>query len=156
MDVIDSEEKAYLLSWIAYDGWFTEDGITSIAVNTCNVGVLEVLRKFICPDLPVTNHSKGTMRKLCTCSTQWYKVVQEHLNLSFEKGKSYKNPVWFKCRLTILTPSSGVFCAGCLKAQKFDQFRFSGPGGRGADALGSGRANGPGGAPGTGVVLQAS
>lgn len=45
---------------------------------------------------------------------------------------------------------------GQRDAQNFDQFRFSGPGGRGAGAPGGGRSDGPGGAPGTGAVLQAS
>ncbi len=45
---------------------------------------------------------------------------------------------------------------GQRSAQNFNQFRFSGPGARGAGAPGGGRADRPGGAPGTGVVLQAS
>ena len=40
MDVIDSEEKAYLLGWIASDGSLHENGCVYIAINTCDVGVL--------------------------------------------------------------------------------------------------------------------
>ena len=90
MDVIDSEAKAYLLGWIASDGWLNEKGFVGIAVNTCDIDVLEVLRDFICPDLPIADHCKGAMKKLTICSSQWCKSIQKHLNLSFKKGGSYK------------------------------------------------------------------
>ena len=90
MDLIDSEEKAYLLGWIASDGWLKENGKIGIAVNTCDVGVLEVLRDFICSDLPIANCKQGAMKRLTICSAQWVKSIKEHLNLSFETGESYK------------------------------------------------------------------
>ena len=91
MDIIDSDAKAYLLGWIASDGNLNVDGCKiRIAIKTCDVGVLETLRNFICPDLPIANHTKGTMKSLCICSTQWSKAIQKHLNLSFEKGESHK------------------------------------------------------------------
>lgn len=89
MDVIDSEEKAYLLGWIASDGWLGENNQVAIAINKCDVSVLEVLRDFICSDLPIADYNKS-MKRLTICSSQWYKSIQEHLNLSFEKGHSHK------------------------------------------------------------------
>ena len=90
MDLIDSEEKAYLLGWIASDGWLHENGTIGIGVNICDVGVLEILRDFICPDLPIAGDCNGSMKRLLICSTQWCKSIQEHLNLSFKKGESHK------------------------------------------------------------------
>ena len=86
MDVIDSEEKAYLLGWIASDGWLQGNRTIGIGVNIRDVDVLKVLRDFICPDLPIVDYSKS-MKRLTICSTRWVKSIKEHLNL---KGESHK------------------------------------------------------------------
>ena len=90
MDVINSEAKAYLLGWIASDGWLRGNGQVAIEINTCDVNVLELLRNFVCPDLPFANGKQGAVKSLTICSRQWVKSIQMHLNLSFEKGESYK------------------------------------------------------------------
>ena len=90
MDVINSEEKAYLLGWIASDGSLREKGCVCITINTCDVDILEVLRDFICQDMPIVDDHKGAMKRLTIYSTQWVKSIQKHLNLHFEKGGSYK------------------------------------------------------------------
>ena len=89
MDTIDSNAKAYLLGWIASDGSLDERGRVSITINTCDVDVLELLRDFVCPDLPIANIDKS-MKRLLICSAQWVKSIKKHLNLTFEKGRSYK------------------------------------------------------------------
>ena len=89
MDIIDSDTKAYLLGWIASDGSVHPNGNIYVSVSTCDIGVLEALRDFICPDLPIADPSKG-MKRLTVCSSQWYKAIKEHLNLSFDKGESHK------------------------------------------------------------------
>ena len=89
MDVIDSEAKAYLLGWIASDGSIRNNQIV-ICIRACDVGILEALRDFICPDLPIADDCKGSMKRLLICSTQWCKSIQKHLNLSFKKGGSHK------------------------------------------------------------------
>ena len=90
MDVIDSKAKAYFLGWIASDGWLRENGQVCIAINTCDVDVLELLRDFVCPDLPIANDKQGAMKRLTICSAQWVQSIKKHLNLSFEKGESHK------------------------------------------------------------------
>ena len=89
-DIINSEEKAYLIGWIASDGWLDKNGTVGISVNIRDVDVLEVLRDFICPDLPISDEKQGAMKKLSIHSTQWCESIQKHLNLHFEKGGSYK------------------------------------------------------------------
>lgn len=89
MDIINTEAKAYLLGWVASDGWLDENGIVGIGVDIRDVGVLEALRDFVCPDLPIIDHNKS-MKRLRVFSAQWYKSIKEHLNLSFKKGESHK------------------------------------------------------------------
>ena len=90
MDVIDSEAKAYLLGWIASDGSLRENGTVAIAINTCDVDVLEALRDFVCSDLPIADNKQETIKRLTIYSAQWVKSIQGHLNLSFKKGDSHK------------------------------------------------------------------
>ena len=90
MDVIDSEAKAYLLGWIASDGWLKENGKIEISINTCDVDVLELLRDFVCHDLPISDVKQGAMKKLTISSRQWCESIKKHLNLIFKKGGSYK------------------------------------------------------------------
>jgi hypothetical protein len=90
MDIIDSEEKAYFLGWIASDGSLKENGKIEISINTCDVDVLELLRDFVCPDLPISDVKQEAVKKLTISSRQWVKSIQKHLNLSFKKGGSYK------------------------------------------------------------------
>lgn len=90
MDEIDTEEKSWCLGWVASDGWLNANYTVNVAVNTCDVGVLEAMRYVICPDLPIADHRKGVMKKLSICSKFWYEAVQKHLGLKFEKGGSHK------------------------------------------------------------------
>ena len=115
MDVIDSEAKAYLLGWIASDGWLRENGTVAIAVNTCDVDVLELLRDFVCPDLPITDEKQGAMKMLVICSAQWYKLIQEHLNLHFEKGKSHKKSYLVQMPAFASSPAEEVDISDYLK-----------------------------------------
>ena len=50
---VNSEEKAYLLGWIASDG-SVEPGKISIAINEKDVECLEMLKNIICRELPIT------------------------------------------------------------------------------------------------------
>ena len=115
MDLIDTEAKAYLLGWIASDGSLNENGRVFIAINTCDVGVLEILRDFICTDLPIADHRKGAMKMLRICSTQWCKSIQKHLNLSFEKGKSHKKSHLVQMPVDISDSLKWCFLRGYFK-----------------------------------------
>ena len=49
---VKSEDKAYLLGWIASDGSITKGNI-GIAINKKDLKILEILRDIICEELPI-------------------------------------------------------------------------------------------------------
>jgi dUTP pyrophosphatase len=51
--IVETEEKAYLLGWIASDGSVTKNNI-SIAINKKDEKCLNILRNIICEKLPIT------------------------------------------------------------------------------------------------------
>lgn len=114
MDIIDSEEKAYLLGWIASDGTLSANNVI-IRINTCDARLLETLRDFICPDLPVSNYKKGVMKKLCISSTQWCESIQKHLNLKFEKGRSHKKSHLVQMPVDIFDSLKWIFLRGLFE-----------------------------------------
>ena len=115
MDIIDSSAKAYLLGWIAADGTISPNGNIGIAVNTCDVGVLEIICDFICPNLHIADCKKGAMKVLRICSSQWCKAVKEHLNLSFDKGESHKKSHLVQMPVNISDPLKWCFLHGLFE-----------------------------------------
>ena len=114
MDVIDSEAKAYLLGWIASDGWLHENGTVGIGVNIRDIDVLEVLRDFICPDLPIADYDKS-MKRLLIYSNQWYKSIQGHLNLGFKKGDSHNKSYLVQMPIDISDSLKWCFLRGLFE-----------------------------------------
>lgn len=78
--IINTEEKAYLLGWIASDGHISPTGAISISIHQKDLEVLQKLRNIICVDLPIkqrkdtmvslTINSKTMMKDIC----QWLKI----------------------------------------------------------------------------------
>ena len=55
------------------------------------------------------------MKKLTICLTQWVKSIKEHLNLSFEKGESYKKSHLVHMSAFAPSPAEGVDISNSLK-----------------------------------------
>lgn len=53
-EIIDSEEKAYLLGWIASDGSISKSSIT-IAIENDDLNLLKNLRDIVCKEIPIKN-----------------------------------------------------------------------------------------------------
>lgn len=63
---VKTEDKAYLLGWIASDGTINHNSI-QIVINKKDLQCLEILRDIICIDLPISN--KATDLKMLTISS---------------------------------------------------------------------------------------
>lgn len=88
LKVIDTEEKAYLLGWIASDGSLQAGGIT-ISIHKKDIAIVETLRNLICPDLPIkTCSAKPTMVTLVVSSKELMRDVARHLGLTTYGKKS--------------------------------------------------------------------
>lgn len=73
LDVIDSEEKAYLLGWIASDGHVSKNNCINIAVNEKDAYILDVLNDIVSGgELPISD-KETNMKQLSICS----KTMQE-------------------------------------------------------------------------------
>jgi len=66
---IDSEEKAYLLGWIASDGTIGKSSIT-IAVHKKDADCLAMLRDIVCKELPIVARNGGNLVALSFSSKQ--------------------------------------------------------------------------------------
>ena len=58
---VKTEEKAYLLGWIASDGSVRKSGVI-ISINKRDQKCLEILKNIICPDLIIKNESEEMIR----------------------------------------------------------------------------------------------
>lgn len=78
---IDSEEKAYLLGWIASDGHVARSG-WEISIHRRDVRILESLRDLVDPGLPVKHRVKRGMVNLTAHSKQMSLDLCELLDIS--------------------------------------------------------------------------
>jgi hypothetical protein len=74
---IDTEEKAYILGWIASDGAVGKTFI-SIEINKRDIDVLEKIKDVICKELPIVPHKNTDLVGLRICSKQ---IVKDVCNL---------------------------------------------------------------------------
>lgn len=89
--IIDTQEKAYILGWIASDGHVGKGQIT---ITSIDEGVLCDLRDNVCEDLPVKKLAKDghIIYRLSVCSKQIAEDVKNHLKLiSFGKKDTVVN-----------------------------------------------------------------
>lgn len=84
---IDTENKAYLLGWIASDGHIRDDGFV-ISIHERDSVTLQKLRDIICCDLPIAN-VKDNMISLTVNSKTMAEDIVRHLKLVFD-GTSRK------------------------------------------------------------------
>ena len=81
MSVIDTEEKAYLLGWIASDGHLAKNGNIAISIHKKDIIVLEKLRDIVCKDLKIKN-PKLDMVSLSISSTKMNSDCCKHLSIN--------------------------------------------------------------------------
>lgn len=80
---IKSEDKAYLLGWIASDGTVVNSNI-NISINIKDLKCLEILRNIICKELPITN-KKTNLKSLSISSSTISSDVCKWLNILPQK-----------------------------------------------------------------------
>lgn len=68
MKVIDTEEKAYLLGWIASDGHLSPTGRIDISVRDYDIKIMEILKDLICEEIPI--FKRDDMVGFSICSTE--------------------------------------------------------------------------------------
>jgi dUTP pyrophosphatase len=86
MEVIDTEEKAYLLGWMATDGTISKSSwVIDISMDKSDVECLETLRDIVCEDLPIKNKTGTNRKSLLICSKQVSLDVCRHLQIEGSK-----------------------------------------------------------------------
>lgn len=85
---IDSEEKAYLLGWIASDGHI-DYGLWYININKKDIATLEKLRDLICKNIPI-KYGDDNMVKFSVHSTKMCHDLCKWLKLDFKKDGPHK------------------------------------------------------------------
>ena len=86
---IDTEEKAYILGWIASDGSINKSGRITISIHNKDIKILEKIRNVICIEIPIVNKNiyKTNICSLSICSTT---MVQDICNLlKIKPGKKH-------------------------------------------------------------------
>ena len=86
-DVIDSEEKAYILGFVASDGHINKEGKIKITLNIKDVDILKKIRDFVCRDIRVT-YGKNTA-SLQISRMPIAKAFSRHLKIPFGEPKSF-------------------------------------------------------------------
>jgi len=79
---INSEEKAYILGWIASDGHVAKNGAISISIKKSDIDILNRMRDIVCKDIPVFYIKNKTMSTLRFCSTPMSKDICKWLSIS--------------------------------------------------------------------------
>jgi hypothetical protein len=87
LDVIDTENKAYLMGWIASDGC-VQPGEVKISIHQKDEEILLLLRDLVCSDIPIRKTRNGDTVGLLICSTHISRSVCKHLSIKPGK-KSY-------------------------------------------------------------------
>lgn len=83
MEIIDTEQKSYLLGWIGSDGTIS-DGTITIAIHKKDIEILYKLRDIVCQSIQI-KRKNDNMVSLSICSKEICSDVCRHLNI--EPGK---------------------------------------------------------------------
>lgn len=89
---IDSEEKAYLLGWIASDGNISKSNSIGIRIRDYDSYILETLKNFICPEIKI-KIDRSFMRKIEFNSKEFCEDISHHLGLDFSRDSSKKSHI---------------------------------------------------------------
>lgn len=81
LSVVDTEEKAYLLGWIASDGSIHTNGTITISIKARDIDVLHKLRKIVCSSLPIKERDRG-MAAISINSTKMAADCCKHLGIA--------------------------------------------------------------------------
>lgn len=85
---IDSEEKAYILGWIASDGHVARNGAISIEIKNIDGEILEKMRDVVCRDILISKRKNKDMIILRFCSKTMAKNICKWLKISPGKKDS--------------------------------------------------------------------
>lgn len=78
---IDSEEKAWILGWIASDGNIALDGSINIIIHNKDIDVLYSIRNILCKELPIYKRNNN-MCGISFCSKNMANDICKHLKIS--------------------------------------------------------------------------
>lgn len=88
---IDSEEKAYILGFIASDGHLSKrGGLTVISIHKKDIDILYKMRDFICKDIPIAK-KRNTIVTLAISSRKINSDICRHLMISSGKKSNCVN-----------------------------------------------------------------
>lgn len=89
LETIDSEEKAYLLGWVASDGSISKDvwSIT-LAIDEIDIECLKMVRDIVCEDLPITRKKDTNLMTFTINSRKICEDACKHLQIN-RGAKSY-------------------------------------------------------------------
>ena len=87
MSKIDTEEKAYLLGWIASDGSITK-GTIAIYIHKKDLAILEIIRDIICKDIKIVPKKNTQLIGIRINSKEIVNDVCRHLKLEKPGKKS--------------------------------------------------------------------
>lgn len=107
---IDTEEKAYLLGWIASDGSLN-DGSFKISIHQKDMETLIKLKNIICKDIPIRKFKTG-ISEMCSFTVNSKQIVNDICNILHIKPKKKSDIVNFpilKNNLLIFSFIKGYF-----------------------------------------------
>lgn len=92
-EVINSEEKAYLLGFLYADGYLSSDGRMGCRLKIDDVEIIKLIQKYICPNSPIEYGNNQNFKRRPQCSIRWKskKMYQKLLNLDFCIDKTHTN-----------------------------------------------------------------
>jgi len=86
-NAVDTEQKAYLLGWIASDGSVGKKGAVFISIHKKDFNTLSAIRNIVCPEIPIFTVRDKELIGFCICSSQICLDVCRHLKI--QPGKKY-------------------------------------------------------------------
>jgi hypothetical protein len=84
---IDCEEKAYILGFVAADGYISPEGKVIISIHPKDTDILEKIRDFVCKDIPIQVNGKCV--RLLIARKKIAEDMSKHLKIEFGKAKSF-------------------------------------------------------------------
>lgn len=97
-DVIDSEEKAYLLGFLYADGYLASDGRMGCRLKIDDIEIIKLIQKYICPNSPIEYSNNQNFKRKPQCSIRWKseQMYQRLLNLDFCVDKTHTDSKVFQ------------------------------------------------------------
>lgn len=84
-EIIDNDEKAWLLGWYASDGSVAKDGIATISIHNKDIDVLWAMQKILKTNIPIKKRKNSNMVSISLNSKKIVEDIRKHLKIG--KGK---------------------------------------------------------------------